>query len=669
MAELTVAICAAPNTGKTTLFNRLTGANQTVGNWPGVTVAKKSGHFQLDTHQILLDDLPGAYSLTATSLEERISRDYLLNSPPDAIINVVDGGNLYRGLGLTLQLAMSGLPMVVVVNMMDEVRAKGIDIDFDAFSEHLGLPVLPMVARTGEGLIKLKHTLLSVLQQETVEHPPHISFPPVLEEAISDLARKVEHQLPTGSDQTFIAIRLMEGGESATRVVDRYPILTPLVGDAVAIRQHVEQHLPMDLPTTCAQCRFNSVRGLVQEAVKMPPQLPKDMTAQLDRLLMHRYLGLPLFLLIMFILFQGVFRLGTPLQETLAGIFESINNVLRDTSLIQALPKLAQSFLLDGLLAGLGVVLSFVPIIMLFFLFLSIIEDSGYMARAAFLMDRLMHLLRLDGKAFISLLLGYGCNVPAIMGTRILSSRHNRLLAMLLVPFTLCSARLQVFLFLSAILFSATVAPWVVFSLYLLSFFIIILIGLLLRPFRFGTAEPFIMELPPYRLPLLRTVVLRAWQEIRGFLYRAATLIVLGVVVIWFLTHIPTTAQPGSIDTLAGGIGLFLAPLFEPLGIHWAETVALFFGFIAKEILIGALAVIYGSANLAATIHTQLSPLQGLSFMVFTLIYTPCVATVAAIRSESRSWRITLLSMGIGLVLAWLASFIMYQVGLLLGYY
>ncbi len=668
MTDFTVAICAAPNTGKTTLFNRLTGANQTVGNWPGVTVAKKSGHFQLDTHQVLLEDLPGAYSLTATTLEERISRDYLLNSPPDAIINIVDGGNLYRGLGLTLQLAMSGLPMVVVVNMMDEVRAKGIDIDFDAFSEHLGIPVLPMVARTSEGLTNLKHTLLSVLEQETVEHPPHISFPPVLEEAISDLARKVEHQLPADSDQTFIAIRLMEGGESATRVVDRFPSLTPLLGEAVASRQHVEQHLPFDLPTTCAQCRFNAVRGLVQEAVRTPPQLPKDLTARLDRFLMHRYLGLPLFLFIMLILFQGVFSIGTPLQEILAGFFETIDNGLRDTAFIQALPQLAQSFLLDGLLAGLGVVLSFVPIIMLFFLFLSIIEDSGYMARAAFLMDRLMHLLRLDGKAFISLLLGYGCNVPAVMGTRILSSRHNRLLAMLLVPFTLCSARLQVFLFLSAILFSATIAPWVVFSLYLLSFFTIILIGLLLRPFRFGAAEPFIMELPPYRLPLARTVVLRAWQEIRGFLYRAATLIVLGVMVIWFLTHTPTTVQPGSMDTLAGGIGLFLAPLFEPLGIQWAETVALFFGFIAKEILIGALAVIYGSANLAATINAQLSPLQGLSFMVFTLIYSPCVATVAAIRSESRSWRITLLSMGIGLVLAWLASFVVYQVGSLLGY-
>ena len=668
MSEVTVAICAAPNTGKTTLFNRLTGANQTVGNWPGVTVAKKSGHFQLDTHQVLLEDLPGAYSLTATTLEERVTRDYLLNSPPAAIINVVDGGNLYRGLGLTLQLAMSGLPMVVVVNMMDEVRAKGIEIDFEAFSEHLGIPVLPLVARTGEGLTNLKHTLLSVLQHETIEHPPHISFPPVLEEAISDLARKVEHQLPSGSDQTFIAIRLMEGGESATRVVDRFPILQPLLGEAVATRQHVEQHLPLDLPTTCAQCRFNAVRGLVQEAVQMPPQLPRDLTARLDRILMHRWLGLPLFLFIMFTLFQGVFSLGTPLQDSLAGLFETMTSWLRDTPVIQTLPTMAQSLLLDGLLAGLGVVLSFVPIIMLFFLFLSIIEDSGYMARAAFLMDRLMHLLRLDGKAFISLLLGYGCNVPAIMGTRILSSRHNRLLAMLLVPFTLCSARLQVFLFLSAILFSAAVAPWVVFGLYLLSFLIIILIGLLLRPFRFGAAEPFIMELPPYRVPLLRTVVLRAWQEISDFLYRAATLIVFGVVVIWFLTHTPTTAQPGSVDTLAGGIGLFLAPIFEPLGIQWAETVALFFGFIAKEILIGALAVIYGSANLATSIHSQLTPLQGLSFMVFTLIYSPCVATVAAIRSESRSWRITLLSMGLGLVVAWLASFLVYQSGLLLGF-
>ena len=352
MPEATVALCAAPNTGKTTLFNRLTGANQTVGNWPGVTVTKKSGHFQLDTHEILLEDLPGAYSLTSTTLEERVTRDYLLNSPPDAIINVVDGGNLYRGLGLTLQLATSGLPMVVVVNMMDEVRAKGIEIDFDAFSEHLGIPVLPLIARSGEGLTNLKHTLLSVLKQDTVEHPPHISFPPILEEAISELARKVERQVPTDLDQNFIAIRLMEGGDSASRLVERHPALEPLASEAMETRLHVEQHLPMDLPMVCAQCRFNAVRGLIQESVKMPPQLPKDMTARLDRVLMNRWLGLPLFFLIMLMMFQGVFTFGTPLQEALAVLFENIDGWLRTTAMIQALPELGQSLLLDGLLSG-----------------------------------------------------------------------------------------------------------------------------------------------------------------------------------------------------------------------------------------------------------------------------------------------------------------------------
>ncbi|MCG6886281.1 MAG: ferrous iron transport protein B [Proteobacteria bacterium] len=669
MPNPTVGVCASPNTGKTTLFNRLTGANQTVGNWPGVTVTKKTGQFDLGGRKVDLVDLPGAYSLNPTSLEERVARDFLLNSPPDAIINIVDAGNLYRGLGLTIQLAMSGLPMVVGVNMMDEARAQDIEIDFAAFSEHLGVPVIPLVARSGEGIDELKRTLLSVLEHHTKEHPPHISFPPVLEEAVSALARKIEQQTPTDLDQNFVAMRLMEGGLATSHLVSRHPELKVLVNEAAAVRQQVEHTLENDLPTTCAQCRFNAARGLVQEAVRHPSYLPVSLTEKLDRFLMNRWVGLPLFLLIMFLMFQGVFTLGAPLQDWLATGIESSELWLRQTTLLQALPPVMQSFLLDGLLAGVGVVLSFLPIIVLFFLFLSLIEDSGYMARAAFLMDRLMHLLRLDGKAFISLLLGYGCNVPAVMGTRILSSRHNRILAMLLIPFTLCSARLQVFLFLSAILFAPRLAGLVVFGLYLLSFVIIILVGLLLRPFRFGDPEPFIMELPPYRLPLFRTVLLRAWQEIRGFLKRAATLIVLGVIAIWFLTHVPASVPPGSEATLAGRIGLSLAPVFEPLGIHWAETVALFFGFIAKEIFIGALAVVYGTANLGTAIGNTVTPLQGLSLMVFTLIYTPCVATLASIQAESRSVRVTLLSVALGLALAWLASFLMYQGGLLLGFH
>jgi ferrous iron transport protein B len=669
MSDQTVAVCASPNTGKTTLFNRLTGANQTVGNWPGVTVTKKTGHFDLNGHAINLVDLPGAYSLTPTSLEERVARDFLLNSPPDAIINIVDAGNLYRGLGLTIQLAMSGLPMIVGVNMMDEARTQGIKIDFAAFSEHLGVPVIPIVARSGEGIADLKRILLSVLEHRTREHPPHISFPPVLEEAVSELARKIEQQTPTDLDQNFVAMRLMEGGLATSHLVNRHPELKVLVNEATTVRHQVERNLENDLPTTCAQCRFNAARGLVQEAVQLPSHLPVSLTEKLDRFLMNRWVGLPLFLLIMFLMFQGVFSLGAPLQDWIATGIEGSDLWLRQTPLLQVLPPMVQSFLLDGLLAGVGVVLSFLPIIVLFFLFLSLIEDSGYMARAAFLMDRLMHLLRLDGKAFISLLLGYGCNVPAVMGTRILSSRHNRILAMLLIPFTLCSARLQVFLFLSAILFAPRLAGLVVFGMYLLSFFIIILVGLLLRPFRFGDPEPFIMELPPYRLPLLRTVLLRAWQEIRGFLKRASTLIVLGVIAIWFLTHVPAGVPPGSEATLAGRIGLFLAPVFEPVGIQWAETVALFFGFIAKEIFIGALAVVYGTANLGSTISASITPLQGISLMVFTLIYTPCVATLASIQAEARSLRVTLLSVGLGLVLAWLASFMTYQGGLLLGYH
>jgi len=668
MTDYTVAVCAAPNTGKTTLFNRLTGANQTVGNWPGVTVTKKTGHFRLNGHDVELVDLPGAYSLTPTSIEERVARDYLLQSPPDAVINIVDAGNLYRTLGLTLQLAMSGLPLVVAVNMMDEARKQGIGIDFDVLQEHLGVPVVPISARTGEGIDVLKATLRAVLEGRVKEHPPHISFPPVLEEAVADLARKIEKRGPLAFDETFVALRLMEGGDAARRILQRHPELADVAEEAKQRVAALAPALHADIPTTCAQCRFNAARGLVQEAVRLPSRRRRDLSEKLDTMLMHRWLGLPIFLLIMWAMFQGVFALGTPMQDALANAITWLDGWLRTTGPVQALPAILQSLLLDGLLAGVGVVLSFLPIIVLFFFFLSLIEDSGYMARAAFLMDRLMHALRLDGKAFISLLLGYGCNVPAVMGTRILSSRHNRILAMLMIPFSLCSARLQVFLFLSAILFAPGMAPWVVFGLYVLSFVVIVLVGLLLRPFHFGEPEPFIMELPPYRLPLARTVLLRAWTEIRAFINRAATLIVLGVIAIWILTHLPPGVTPASPESLAGRIGHALSPVFEPLGIHWAETVSLFFGFIAKEILIGSLAVIYGTSNLAETIAASITPLEGLSLMVFTLIYTPCVATLATIRSESASWKITLLSVALGLGLAWVFSFGIYQGGRLLGF-
>ena len=671
MPEVTLAITAIPNSGKTTLFNRLTGASQTVGNWPGVSVEKKVGRLQLNGFHVQLVDLPGAYSITPSSLEEEIVRDYFLDSPPHLILNVVEAGNLYRGLGMTLQLSTSGIPMVLAVNMMDEARRQGIQINFAAFSEHLGIPVVPLVARTGEGVTELKRVLLEVLQGKGVYRPPHISLPPVLEEAITDLSRQLE--LEDGYahlDERFVAVRLLEGGEAASRLVRRQPSLQPALRRASAKRTWVEKILGTDVVTTCAQCRFNAARGLVQEVTKTPGVIPTSLTEKIDNVLMHRLIGLPLFFLIMFLLFQGVFALGTPLQELLGAWIGSLQAWLKNCPVTAGWPPMLADFLIDGIIEGGGVVVSFFPIIALFFIFLSLIEDTGYMARAAFLMDRVMHSLRLDGKAFISLFLGYGCNVPAIMSTRILSSRHSRILTMLLIPFTLCTARLQIFLFLSGILFAPSIAPLIVFSLYVGSFLIIILAGTMLRPFNLGgSPEPFIMELPPYRLPLLRSVGLRSWLEVKNFLYRAATLIIAGVTVVWFLTHYPGYVPAGSAETLAGHIGRSLAPLFEPIGIHWQESVALIFGFIAKEIVIGAMAVIYGAeADLAGQLSAHLSPLQGLSFMAFTLIYTPCVAALAVIRTESRSWKITASSVLLGLGLAWMVSFLLYQGGRLLGF-
>ncbi|WJW76348.1 ferrous iron transport protein B [Thiohalobacter sp. IOR34] len=667
--QLTVALAAIPNTGKTTLFNQLTGAHQTVGNWPGVTVTKRTGFFDLDGYRVELIDLPGAYSINPTSEEQRIVEQYLLQTPPDVILNILDARNLYRGLGLTLQLALSGLPMVVAVNMMDEARRQGVEIDVAALSEHLGVPVVPIVARTGEGLDVLKAVLLEIFEHPEQEHPTHISFPPVIEEQVMALASRIQ-ALPDRPrlDETLVAVQLLKGGD-ACQVLGDTPGARQVIEEAACRRREIESATGESFTSTCAQCRFNAARGLALEATHSLPPVGDALSSRLDAVLLHPLFGLPLFFLIMFGLLQAIYAIGFPLQSAVDGLFQQLDAGLRTLAPIQALPGLLRSFLLDGLLAGVGVVVTFFPLLAVFFVLMSLIEGSGYISRAAFLMDRLMHLLGLDGKAFVNVLLGFGCNVPAVMGTRILSSRHNRIVTMLLIPFSLCSARLQVFVFLAAILFPPVTAGLVLFGLYVGSFLAVVLVGLLLKLLRVGgQPEPFIMELPPYRIPLARSVLLRAWHEIKAFLNRAATLILSGVVIVWFLTHVPTDVPPGSLETLAGRIGQISAPLFEPLGIHWQETVALIFGFLAKEIVLGSMAVIYGGQDLAQQLPLYMTPLRGLSFMVFTLLYTPCVATVATIHGESRSWRVTTLAVMQGLLLAWLAALLVYQGGRLLGF-
>ncbi len=663
---VTVALAAIPNSGKTTLFNRLTGSSQTTGNWPGVSVEQKSGNFTLGEYTVTLTDLPGAYALSPTTEEEQVVRDYFLHSPPDIILNILDARNLYRGLGLTLQLALSGLPMVVAVNMMDEARRQGISPDFKVLAQHLGVEVIGLSARTGEGMPDLEDALYEVIKHPEKTRSPHISCPPLLEKAFIQLTEAInQSSIDTRLDHTFLAMRLLEE-DNQEQWIDNDKIST-------LTRQwhkRLRQSLKTSIPVACANCRFNAARGLAMEVLRQQPVIEDKLSKRLDHIFLHRFFGLPIFFLFMFLLFQGVYGLGVPLQELLSIGFDKVGSWLASQVMTLSLPTWLQSFLFDGLWQGMAVVTSFFPIIALFFLFMSLIEDSGYMARAAFLMDRLMHRLGLDGKAFISILLGYGCNVPAVMGTRILTSSYSRILTMLLIPFTLCTARLQIFVFLTAMFFSPAIAPWIILSLYVCSFAAVILTGLVLKLFRIGGApEPFIMEIPPYRLPTMRSISLRTWYELKDFLSRAATLIVVGVLIVWLLIHMPADVPPGSATTWAGQLGQLLEPIFQPLGIDWQEIVVLIFGFIAKEIVVGGLAVIYGGTDFAIQMTSHITPLQSISFMLFCLLYTPCVATIAAIWSESRSIRITLLSLVSGLGIAWITSFVFYQTGLLLGFH
>lgn len=587
-----IALLGMPNTGKSTLFNRLTGASARVGNWPGVTVDLLAARIVVGGDMVEVVDLPGIYDLHGYAEDERVVRHFLAEQPVDLLAVVVNARQLDRQLVLALQLARLGLPMVVLVNMIDEARRHGLRLDTAALAGGLHAPVVAISAKYGEGHADLMAALARTLAQAG-DRPPSIHREPLLDD------------------------------------------------------NRIEQ----------------AAAELVRASVDVPRELPVPLSERLDRVLMHDWAGLPLFFLAMFALFAGVFWLGTPLQDGLKILFDWGAGTVLTPALAQA-PPLLRGFVVDGLYGGLATVAAFVPVIVLFFFFMAVVEDSGYLSRAAYLMDALMARLGLDGRSFVMLLMGFGCNVPAVMGTRIMRSRALRLLSMLVIPFSLCSARLQVFLFLIGALFTPTQAPLVLMSLYLVS-----LATALLTAWLFGrhrtlrTDEPFVIELPPYRVPTLRQVWMRGWLEVRHFLARATRFIVLGVVVVWLLSHFPQGGPEAGPQTWAGQIGALARPLAAPLGIDERLTVTLIFGFVAKEVVIGALAVIYGLKGdaLASHLAHTLTWVQAYSFMLFCLVYTPCVSTIAAIRAESRSLGFAALTVGWSLALAWGLSFTFYQ--------
>ena len=562
-----IALLGMPNTGKSTFFNRLTGAGARIGNWPGITVDLLGAKILLGADLVEVVDLPGLYDLHGFAEDEQVARRFLQNNPVDLLCIILNATQIDQQLPLALQLRRLGLPALAVLNMTDEAERLGIRFDAAALAAGLDCPVCFVSAKYGQGFPETRERLRWLLSQ----------CPPA----------------------------------------DTTDLRTEFAADEALV---------------------DEAEKLVARAVRIPRVLELGSTERIDRIALHPVFGIPLFFLALYLLFQAVYAIGGPLQDGTAWLLEGFRNqVLVPFQLI--LPDWLYGLLVEGVYDGLGTVASFVPVIVLFFLGMALVEDSGYLARIAFLTDALMARLGLDGRGFVMLLMGFGCNVPALLGTRVMRSRGLRLLTMLIVPFSLCSARLQVFVFLTTALFSPTQAPLVI-------------------------------ELPPYRLPTLGQVALRGWHEVRHFLSRASRFILAGVVAIWLLTHLPPGVPAGGPQTLAGMVGGWLEPLLRPIGIDQQMAVVLLFGFVAKEIVLGAMAVVYGleGDSLAQLMAQRMDGVQALSFMLFVLIYTPCLSAVATMRSESKSLAFAGVSIGWSLGLAWLLSFVFHQGARWLGY-
>lgn len=585
-----VALAGMPNTGKSTLFNRITGGTARTANWPGLTVALASSRILLGGAMVQMVDLPGIYDLTGGAEDERVAQEFLNNTALDAVLLVLNATQLDRQLVLALQLKALGAPLIIALNMSDEAKQAGIQINLAGLAEKFDCPVLSISAKHGNGVVQLKDELNRLISGN---EPKQIN----LAEAP-----------PSGSLHS-------EEAKLYSRFVDR------------------------------------------------PAVLPPGPTAMLDRWILHPWLGLPIFVLMMFSLFQLTYTLGVPLQDLVKDALEWLKQALLVPA-ASSWPPFFAGLLVDGVYDGLSTVLTFIPIIFLFFCLMAIIEDSGYFSRAAFMMDGLMARLGMDGRGFVMLMMGFGCNVPALMATRVIRDRRARLLTMLAIPFSLCSARLQIFLFLTGALFTPLQAPWVLLSLYFASIFISMGTALVLRG-SFRSTEPFTLELPPYRFPVLRQIFLRGWGEASGFVRLASTMIVTGVVLVWLLSNYPNSQH--SYSAMIAG---FFQPVLSPIGIQAELSVALMFGFVAKEVVLGALAVIAGQDGPALAHHLAqvLDPVSAYSFMLFSLTYVPCVSTIAAMRKESGSVALTTFSVAWSLLLAWVLSFIFYQGARALGF-
>jgi ferrous iron transport protein B len=666
-----VALAGNPNCGKTTLFNALTGSNQYVGNWPGVTVEKKEGVAHLGDKSITVVDLPGIYSLSPYSMEEIVTRDFIIGEAPDCIIDIVDATNLERNLYLTVQLLELERPMVVALNFMDEVAKRGDRIDVERLSKELGVPVVPIIARSGEGLETLLHT---------AHRQMHRGFTVEPDDLYDDYTHDIHHRMgelihdyayAAHLPAHWAAIKLLEGDDIVSKALALPPDIRKQL-DAVV--DEYENSSPLgDRETLIADSRYQYIERVVAASVTKGSQGgAATLSEKIDRVVTHRIFAIPLFLCTMLIMFVVTFGpFGSWLSDLVGGGMDALSLWLAEVLSRAEVSPVMISLVCDGVIAGVGGVLTFLPQIALLFFFLSFLEDSGYMSRAAFIMDRLLRRFGLSGKAFIPMLMGFGCSVPAIMGARTMENEKDRRMTILLVPFMSCSAKLPVYGLIS----SAFFGPWaglVVFALYVIGMVVGILSGLLFQRTLFaGEPANFVLELPPYRLPSLSNMLTHVWQKVRGFLVKAGTLILLMSMMLWFLQsfdfsfHLVSDASTSILGTLGSAISV----IFIPCGFgHWQAAVALLTGLIAKEMVVSSLALFYGfpltaDSGMVAAAMEGFTPLSAFSMLVFILLYVPCVAAVSTLFKEMNSRKWAWFSIAWQMGVAYVASMLVYQIG------
>ena len=716
---ITVAVAGNPNAGKSTLINALAGSRLHVGNWPGVTVEKKEARFEFAGRDIRLIDLPGTYSLSPYTQEEIIARDYLLREKPDLVINVVDATNLERNLYLTVQLLELEIPTVMALNIFDEAQAKGFKIDVDSIAGMLGITVIPTAAVNKQGLQELLAAVLATAERRETRRPRQLSYGDDIDGAIAEIGRTLTDKHPRLVELyplRWLACKLLEEDAGVTKEVNLEP--GEVAGEAVA---HLRRAHGEDIESLMADARYGLANGLTREVLQRPEIPKEELTEKIDRIVLNRFLGIPIFLAAMWLMFKLTFDLSSPFGDWLDGMIAG--PFMRWTAAALGAvgaPDWTVSLAVDGVLAGVGFVLVFVPVIFAMMFFISFLEGSGYMARAAFVMDRAMHAIGLHGKSFIPMLLGFGCNVPGIYATRTLENPRDKALTALLVPLMSCGARLPVYVLFAGVFFGAA-AGTVIWSLYLLGIALAIFMGMIFKRTLFRGATPmFIMELPPYRLPSFRSLCLHTWEKGKHFLIKAGTYILAVSVFVWFALNLPWGVE-SKRDSYLGQAGAAIAPIFAPLGFGtWEASASLLTGVIAKEIVVGTMGEIYapgalaesaeevvptlgedlreivvsfggalkdagsnvvstfgvvslsaedevGDSPLKGAVRSSFTPLSAYAFMAFVLLYMPCVVVAIAMRQEFGSWKWFGIAFAYQTALAWSVALVIYQGGRLLG--